>query len=362
MKFFILILPILVAIVWALYCEYRRKYIVGSVTLTLIGMMTAARFITLALHFSGHEMGPALKVIEDASSMYIVPTMYMYLCHQCGTRWNNHQAIFMVFLPILAMFSLPPIEFSSTGTAIDAAAVPAHSLSIFSSGQMVYSIGLRPLVVIIQCLTVGYCMGRLWFRVRNYGLTFSRPMTLYYIWMFLLLGFMTYSHIIGIDTHSNDTQHVTMLLYDSIVVTFGFALIPSSFMVSAPLRTQDDHKPVHLDSFVEKSAHLANHLHQLMEDDCIYLQPGLHIDDLAAMMGTNRTYVTRLMQQEFGQTFVDYINNARIIYSKRILLTTSLTLEDIASKSGFASASAYCRVFRRMTGTTPMAWKNEQNA
>lgn len=114
------------------------------------------------------------------------------------------------------------------------------------------------------------------------------------------------------------------------------------------------------DNFYENNRHLAEHLRQLMEEDRIYLRPNIHIDDVAAVMGTNRTYVSRLMRSEFGQTFADYVINARIMRSKQLILTSSMELDEIASASGFSRPATFFAAFKKVTGMLPHEWKNEQ--
>lgn len=97
-------------------------------------------------------------------------------------------------------------------------------------------------------------------------------------------------------------------------------------------------------------------LHKILEEDKVFLQPDIHIDDVARMLLTNRTYVTRMMRQEYGLTFIEYVNIARIQYSQKLLYSSDMTLDEVAEKSGFQSTSNYCRAFKRYIGTSPMGW------
>jgi AraC family transcriptional regulator len=49
----------------------------------------------------------------------------------------------------------------------------------------------------------------------------------------------------------------------------------------------------------------------------------------------------------------------RIKKSKELLLSASLPHARIALDTGFADQSHFCRVFRRIAGTTPTAWQRE---
>lgn len=358
MKYLLIFAPAIIAMIWALYGEHKRKSTVGLITLFIVCACTLVRFLTLAYDFSGGESS-MVNFITYASSLYIIPTMYMFLCDQCGTKWNNSQSIFMLLLPFLMLITSPVIDLGTVSDPQQHELAIAHAVNVFNDGKLVFYLMMRPTIVIIQCLIVAYCMVRLWKRINDYGLKLTRPMTIYYIWMFFMLGFMILGHARRMDMAREENTNIVFFVVWTAIITTGLVAVPSKFKV-APLVTKDEGKSVKLDSFMEQNSHLAEHLHQLFEEDRIYLQSNLHIDDVASMMGTNRTYVTRLMRQEFGQTFNDYVNNARIIYSKKLLLTSSMQLEEIAQSSGFPNSSAYCRVFKRLTDTSPMAWKTEQ--
>lgn len=109
---------------------------------------------------------------------------------------------------------------------------------------------------------------------------------------------------------------------------------------------------------VTQNVELVAGLHRVFEEEKVFLRPDIHIEDVAKMLLTNRTYVTRLMRQEYGLSFIEYVNVARIQHSQSLLYTTNMTLDEVAERSGFQSTSNYCRAFKRYIGTTPLAWKN----
>ena len=112
------------------------------------------------------------------------------------------------------------------------------------------------------------------------------------------------------------------------------------------------------DKGVTQNEELIVSLHKILEQDKVFLRHDIHIDDVAKMLLTNRTYITRLMRQEYGLTFIEYVNVARIQYSQNLLYssTPTTTLDEIAEKSGFLSTSNYCRAFKRYIGTSPLTW------
>lgn len=361
MRFIVVFIPVVLSIVYALVGEYKRKSVVGSATLTIVSLLVILRFFVTGYIFETGDDSFLLRALDVFASLYILPVMYMYLCAQCGTRWNNREAIIMMILPLFTLLDSPVIllgEAPQQGVTLDTV---KGALNIFNDGVRVFSFSLRGFIVIVDCIVISLCMVRLSRRIRKYGLKFTTPFVIYYVWMFMLLGFTALSFILSMQMTGNESVKWVFFIVNTIIISAGYLLVPGSFNVS-PIVTKEESNPVALDSFIEQNSHLAKHLHQLMEEDRIFLKPSVFIDDVAAMMGTNRTYVSRLMHQEYGQTFTDYVNNARIMYSKKLLLSTNMTVEEIAMSSGFPSASAFCRVFKRLTETTPTAWRNGQDS
>lgn len=91
----------------------------------------------------------------------------------------------------------------------------------------------------------------------------------------------------------------------------------------------------------------------------IYLNPLLNINDLAKELGTNRTYVSNYINQQLNTTFYDYVNSWRVKKAIVLLETTNLSLQEIATKSGFNSISSFRRYFVSRMGQTPSSYKKK---
>lgn len=109
---------------------------------------------------------------------------------------------------------------------------------------------------------------------------------------------------------------------------------------------------------VEEQNSIAVIVNRLFVEERLYLNPRLKLSDVARLVGTNRTYLSRFFNQENGQTFYDYVNNLRVKHAEELLLTTSLPLLAIASESGFNSLSTFRRVFVSTYDCSPAEYRN----
>ena len=69
-------------------------------------------------------------------------------------------------------------------------------------------------------------------------------------------------------------------------------------------------------------------------------------------------YLNRLVRQSFGKSTKQYIQNRRIEEAKRLLRYTSLSVADIAERLCFDTSSYFVRAFSRLTGKTPLQYRN----
>lgn len=111
-----------------------------------------------------------------------------------------------------------------------------------------------------------------------------------------------------------------------------------------------------------RHAELVARIEEIVREREIYKQHGLTITDLAALVGTNRTYVSNAINQHLGMSFSDYINRLRIEESKRIIRAAEgrIMMSAVAEESGFVSEATFYRHFRSLEGKTPLEWWQSQ--
>lgn len=96
---------------------------------------------------------------------------------------------------------------------------------------------------------------------------------------------------------------------------------------------------------------------QLIEVEQLFLQSNLRADELAGKMHTNRTYLSRMLKEEFGCTFSDYTNRKRVEYSQQLMRENpTIKLAALAEKSGFTNINTYGRTFKQIAGVPPGEW------
>lgn len=101
---------------------------------------------------------------------------------------------------------------------------------------------------------------------------------------------------------------------------------------------------------------LRSQLIDLFEKDRIYKNPDLRIITLSEILKTNRTYISKLINEEFNMNFNEFVNKYRVEEARRLLEDSSqdrFTMEHIAERSGFGSVNSFTRAFKKIVGETP---------
>ena len=84
-----------------------------------------------------------------------------------------------------------------------------------------------------------------------------------------------------------------------------------------------------------------------VEDELLYLQPDLKLNDIARKLGTNRTYLLAALKEHMQMSFTEYINRLRIAHAQRLMAERpELTRSELAAASGYASERTFYRNLR----------------
>lgn len=89
-----------------------------------------------------------------------------------------------------------------------------------------------------------------------------------------------------------------------------------------------------------------------------FTTPGLNIEDLAATLGTNRTYLSSYIKTTYQMSFREWIASQRIEYAKQLLgRTPKMTVAEVSQASGFLSLSYFTKMFTEKEGMSPSKWR-----
>ena len=99
-----------------------------------------------------------------------------------------------------------------------------------------------------------------------------------------------------------------------------------------------------------------------LEQEKPYCNPDFQLTDLRKVLPLNRTYLSQLINAEYGCSFYQWVNGLRINEAKRLMTEQpEIKIHEVAKLSGFSSPVVFSRVFIRETGIAPSKWGQKSN-
>ena len=90
-----------------------------------------------------------------------------------------------------------------------------------------------------------------------------------------------------------------------------------------------------------------------------YRTSGITMTQAAQELSTNRVYLSQYINSRFGCNFKTWVAKLRIDYAKQLLATTTITIDMVASRSGFSNKAQFIKTFKALEGCTPGAWRQK---
>jgi len=96
------------------------------------------------------------------------------------------------------------------------------------------------------------------------------------------------------------------------------------------------------------------------EEEKIYLNSELNILDVVQVVGTNRTYISAIINQQYNQNFCGFVNGYRMEELERIIHENhNATNEVLAESCGFGSVNSLKRTVSAKTGMSISQWRKQ---
>lgn len=94
-----------------------------------------------------------------------------------------------------------------------------------------------------------------------------------------------------------------------------------------------------------------------------YLQENLSQEISLAILSEefklNPQYISQLFKSEIGVGFLTYLTNIRLENAKKLLVSTSFSVAEVAEQCGYSDYRVFTKVFKRTEGITPSQFRKE---
>ena len=90
-----------------------------------------------------------------------------------------------------------------------------------------------------------------------------------------------------------------------------------------------------------------------------HLAEELSLSALAERFPLNPQYISQLFKNEIGVGFLAYLTNIRMEKAKKLLLSTPLSVAEVAERSGYGDYRVFTKVFKKTEGVTPSQYRRD---
>ena len=85
----------------------------------------------------------------------------------------------------------------------------------------------------------------------------------------------------------------------------------------------------------------------------------LSLDLVAKEFNITSTYLCRLLKQQTGVSYKEYLTGLRIEVARKLLQNRNVSVTDVCVRTGYTNVSHFIKVFQKYTGVTPAKYRDE---
>ena len=90
-----------------------------------------------------------------------------------------------------------------------------------------------------------------------------------------------------------------------------------------------------------------------------HLSEEMSLSVLAEEFHLNPQYISQLFRNEIGVNFLAYLTSIRMEKARKLLLSTSLSVTEVADQSGYGDYRVFTKVFKKSEGVTPSQYRRD---
>ncbi len=100
----------------------------------------------------------------------------------------------------------------------------------------------------------------------------------------------------------------------------------------------------------------------IFEDITNYIRENyadITVRDLVERFHFNEDYYNRILKDKAGMTYSEYVQNIRLEQARKLLKTTTLTVDEVANRVGYHNKGYFYKIFAERYKTTPSKYRKE---
>ena len=203
----------------------------------------------------------------------------------------------------------------------------------------------------------------------NYSTTSDKSLNWLRIFLWLSLGitfFWLMSYILfifGFEEIAGNTFALVTIGLGFLLFFIGYYLILQyNWFRVVPIQAETSEEEAQKNKLSSKTDAYYQHLMQLMQEEKLYTDVELTLQNLSERLGISSSYLSRIINEKESKNFFEFVNAFRVQDVKDKLVDKEYghySILGIALESGFKSKSTFNTVFKKLTGQTPSSYQKQ---
>jgi len=164
-------------------------------------------------------------------------------------------------------------------------------------------------------------------------------------------------------THKSNPNFINFIMMDLKRSIYDLEKENGTTMVVETVTTLDKLKDrmLHLSSVIQKNKNKGKvSILDVQKYISKHLEEALSLSDLAQHYFISKEHLSRQFKKEVGISVQNYINDKKMEYAKNLLRNHSMiSISNIPSMCGYSDLHYFYRIFKKITGITPVQYREE---
>ncbi|MHC1780473.1 MAG: helix-turn-helix domain-containing protein [Bacteroidales bacterium] len=355
---FLVLLIYLILMAYMIYIVAMKKEIpekecgrLKTLTAGFAGITLLFLFKQIVFQITGSDGVKSLQSLTSLTVLQLIIPVYLYFYQK---NINPGLKLFKPMLLVLTLFSFNIAMFLIN--------------NLIEERVVWFVVKLTAYFIIIFSFTVNFMI---WSEYKKkdskyFKENFSRDGELFPFMSNSLLSVILSILIIN-DSGAIITEGTRYLITLVNFSLFLKVIYPYSWLGKREIQNVSDERQIDIQGVERRSSddkkinELRDRLVIYFEKEKPYLKPDLTIYEVALYLYSNKTYLSRVINECFDNNFNQFVNYYRVEEAKRLFKSDmSMNIHQMCDLAGFGSMATFSIAFRYYVGNSPAEWCKEQ--
>ena len=329
----------------------KSRFSAGEKRLSIVVFSFSLMLLAFVLIWTNYAMFyPLLTIVWPFFVFLVGPSLYLYLKETFREEFTFRGAAIHYIVPAaVAVFLLPRVlSLYGVKSSLESDLFVMSTSSTLFIGHLVFYSALIFSLTKNEWQVDTNIM--VWTRIVAWGI------------ILFTLAFLTYYILVNCSFFNPKWDYAISFVMAMGILTIAYmGLLQKRVFSSEPIAKFLPVQKYKTSGLTESaSASIKKKLERLLQEERVYQENELHLDDLAAYLDISRHQLSQVINEHYGVNFFDFINKYRVEHVMRLLADPSYkqsTLMQIAYEAGFNTKVTFNRCFKKETGLTPSAYR-----